>query len=85
MEIGYIRTSTTEQNEARQEVLMKELGDDTQDIIALVPESEILDYATKLRLITQGSGYFNREFDSFQEVPQFLQEKVLKENSLLNK
>ena len=26
MEIGYIRTSTTEQNEARQEVLMKELG-----------------------------------------------------------
>ena len=64
---------------------MKELGDDTQDIIALVPESEILDYATKLRLITQGSGYFNREFDSFQEVPQFLQEKVLKENSLLNK
>ena len=26
MEIGYIRTSTTEQNEARQEVLMQELG-----------------------------------------------------------
>lgn len=26
MEIGYIRTSTAEQNEARQEVLMKELG-----------------------------------------------------------
>lgn len=26
MQIGYIRTSTTEQNEARQEVLMKELG-----------------------------------------------------------
>ena len=26
MEIGYIRTSTAEQNEARQEVLMQELG-----------------------------------------------------------
>lgn len=64
---------------------MEQLNDDTQNIIALVPEAEILDYVTKLRVITQGSGFFNREFDSFQEVPNYLVEKVLKENSLLNK
>lgn len=63
---------------------MNELEGDTE-IVALAPESEILDYATKLRALTQGSGYFNREFDSFKEVPAHLIEKVLKENSLLNK
>lgn len=64
---------------------MEEQGDDTQNIIALAPEAEILDYVTKLRVLTQGSGFFNREFDSWQEVPSHLQDKVLKENSLLNK
>ena len=50
----------------------------------LLPEAETLDYVTKLKVLTQGSGYFNRTFYSYEEVPHQLKEKVIKENSLLN-
>jgi len=65
-----------------QDVVDKE---DITQIIALLPESESLDYVTKLKALTQGSGYFNREFSSYEKVPEELQERVIKENSLLNK
>ena len=58
---------------------------DSQEITALVPESEIKDYATKLKAITQGTGFFTREFESYERLPRELQDKVIKENSLLNK
>lgn len=53
-----------------------------QKITALVPEREILEYVNDLRSMTQGSGYFNREFYSYEEVPQFIQTKILEENKL---
>lgn len=53
-----------------------------QEIEALVPESEILDYATQLKSITQASGYFNREFESYEEVPEYLKAKVIQENKI---
>ncbi len=62
---------------------MEEAGDGTQNVVALVPESEILDYVTSLRVMTQGSGFFNREFDSYQRVPAEIQEKVIAEASML--
>jgi elongation factor G len=43
-----------------------------------VPESEILDYAIRLRVLSQGSGLFNREFDSYQEVPSYLVDGIVK-------
>jgi translation elongation factor EF-G len=49
----------------------------------LVPEAEILDYVTNLHVISQGTGFFNREFDSYQEVPSQLIEGVIKANSML--
>ncbi len=58
---------------------------DRQEITALVPESEIKDYATKLKALTQGTGFFTREFESYERLPRELQDKVIKENSLLNK
>lgn len=57
--------------------------DGTTTIEAAIPEAETLDYVTRLRSITQGSGYFNRTFATYEEVPEYLKEKVIKENSLL--
>ena len=53
-----------------------------QDIEALIPEAEIVDYVTQLKSITQASGYFNREFVSYEEVPEYLKDKVIKENKI---
>lgn len=48
-----------------------------QKITALVPESEILEYVNDLKSMTQGSGYFNREFNSYEVVPTYLQSKII--------
>lgn len=60
-------------------------GDETTQIIAYIPESETLDYVTKLKALTQGSGFFNREFYSYEELPEQFKEKVIRDCSLLNK
>ncbi len=59
--------------------------DDTTVIEVLIPEAETLDYVTKLKVLTQGSGYFVRQFETYEEVPAQLKDKVIKENSLLKK
>ncbi|MBO8428088.1 MAG: elongation factor G [Firmicutes bacterium] len=66
-----------------QEVNDKE--DDTSVIIATIPESETMDYVTKLKALTQGSGFFNREFYEYEEVPESLKAKVIENCSLLKK
>lgn len=66
-----------------QNIIDKE--DETTSIEVLLPEAETLDYVTKLKVLTQGSGYFVREFYAYEEVPAQLREKVIKENSLLNR
>ena len=48
-----------------------------QKITALVPESEILEYVNDLKSLTQGSGYFNREFYSYEEAPSYIQSKII--------
>ena len=48
-----------------------------QKITALVPESEIIEYVNDLKSITQGAGFFNREFNSYEEAPQYIQEKLI--------
>ena len=66
-----------------QEVNDKE--DETSQIIATIPESETLDYVTKLKALTQGSGFFNRVFEGYEEVPEQFKQKIIKDCSLLNK
>jgi len=53
-----------------------------QEIEALIPEAEIIDYAAQLKSITQASGYFNRNFESYEEVPEYLKEKVIRDNKI---
>lgn len=50
-----------------------------QIIKANVPLSEMHDYATKLRSITQGRGIFKRRFDHYEEVPKEIEVKVVAE------
>jgi elongation factor G len=67
-------------NQRRARILsIDEVGQGNQEITALVPEAEILDYAIRLRVLSQGSGYFNREFDSYQEVPNYLIDGIVKQ------
>ena len=66
-----------------QEVNDKE--DETSQIIATIPESETLDYVTKLKALTQGSGFFNRTFEGYEEVPEQYKQRIINECSLLKK
>ena len=69
-------------NTRRARIQNMEEKDGQQDIEALVPEAEIIDYATQLKSITQASGFFNREFEDYEEVPEYLKDKVIKENRI---
>lgn len=50
-----------------------------QVIKATVPLSELHDYATKLRSITQGRGIFKRKFSHYEEVPKEIETKIVAE------
>ena len=63
-----------------QNIEEKEHGN--QEIEALIPEAEIIDYATQLKSLTQASGFFNREFVDYEEVPEYLKEKVIRDNKV---
>ena len=69
-------------NTRRARIQNMEEHEGNQDIEALVPEAEIVDYATQLKSITQASGYFTREFEGYEEVPEYLKDKVIKENKI---
>ena len=69
-------------NTRRARIQNMEEHEGNQDIEALVPEAEIIDYATQLKSITQASGYFTREFESYEEVPEYLKDKVIKDNKV---
>lgn len=63
-------------------ISMNEIEYQNQEIVVLVPEAEILDYANVLKALTQGSGFFNRVYEGYEEVPAFLQPKIIAENKL---
>ena len=52
------------------------VGDGEQEIIALVPTSEILRYAIDLRSMTGGRGRFTAEHDHYDVLPSHLVDKV---------
>lgn len=67
-------------NKSRARVLsIDEKDRGIQAITALVPEAEILEYAIRLRVLSQGSGFFLREFASYQEVPSSLVDNIIKQ------
>jgi elongation factor G len=50
-----------------------------QIIKAIVPLSELHQYATSLRSITQGRGLYRRSFSHYEEVPREVMEKIVED------
>lgn len=50
-----------------------------QQVVAEVPEAEMLRYATDLRSITQGRGNYTMKFERYEEAPPMMAEKVIAE------
>ena len=63
-----------------QNIEEKDFGN--QEIEVLIPEAEVIDYTTQLKSITQSSGFFNREFYKYEEVPEYLKERVIRDNAV---
>ena len=73
--VGDILSDLNTRRAKIQSMDINSVGD--QKITALVPESEIVEYVNDLKSITQGSGYFNRKFYSYEECPSYVQDKIL--------
>jgi elongation factor G len=56
---------------------MATIGDGMQQITANVPQAEMLHYASDLRSITQGRGFFTMEFYQYEEVPPNVQQEII--------
>ncbi len=66
-------------NKKRGKVLGMEQVDGKQTVIAEVPQSEMYNYATDLRSITQARGDFSMEFVRYEEVPESEVDRIVKE------
>lgn len=67
-------------NKRRGRVLgMNPANDGLQEIEADVPMSEMSDFATAIRSMTQGRGYFTLEFARYEQLPSNLEARVIEE------
>ncbi len=67
-------------NKRRGQVLgMNPVEGDIQEIVGEVPMAEMHTYATDLRSMTRGRGYFDFEFTRYQEAPANIAQKVIEE------
>ena len=67
-------------NKRRGRVLgMNPFADGLQEIEADVPMSEMSDFATAIRSMTQGRGYFTFDFARYDQLPSNLEAKVIEE------
>lgn len=67
-------------NKRRGRVLgMNPSDDGLQEIEADVPMSEMVDFATAIRSMTQGRGYFTLDFARYEQLPSNLEAKVIEE------
>lgn len=76
----YTGTVIGEVNKRRGVILGMDLENNKQVITATVPLSEILDFPTNLRAMTQGRGYYLQEFDRYEEVPMHLRDAIIKKS-----
>ncbi len=51
--------------------------DNLKIVNAMIPLAEMFGYATKLRSMTQGRGYFNMEFAKYEPLPKSLEQSVI--------
>ncbi|MEG2073284.1 MAG: elongation factor G, partial [Angelakisella sp.] len=74
-----------ELNKRRGRVLgMNPTEEKLQEIEAEVPISEMYDFATVLRSISQGRGSFRLKFERYEQLPQMLEAAVIADAKLLH-
>ena len=56
-----------------------QMGGNATVIEATVPYAEVLDYATRLRSLTRGTGEFEMELAGYEQVPHNIQEELAAE------
>jgi len=67
-------------NKRRGRILgMNPQDDGSQQVEAEVPQSEMFKYATDLRSMTHGRGYFKLKFDRYEEAPALVANKIIEE------
>jgi len=67
-------------NSRRGKISGMEPQDGTQKIKAKVPKSELFNYATDLKSITGGYGYFTMDFSNYEKVPRETSEEIIEEH-----
>ena len=65
-------------NTKRGRILGMESADKKTKIKALAPLAELTRYAVDLKSMTQGRGSFQMRFNSYEEVPAYLAEELIK-------
>lgn len=76
----YLGAILSDLSKKRGKILTTDEGDEgTLDVIAIVPEAEILEYSNELKSITKGTGFFNLTFEDYEPVPANIAEKIIKE------
>jgi elongation factor G len=66
-------------NSKRGKILGIDADDDNQNIKALVPMSEVLNYSADINSLTGGRGVFSLDFDHYDDVPAHLGTKIIDE------
>ena len=66
-------------NSRRGRILGMNPCEEGQQVVAEVPMSEMVKYATDLRSMTQGRGSFTCKFIRYEEAPGNVQQKVIEE------
>jgi elongation factor G len=74
---AYVGDVMSDLNSKRGQVQGMNPGENFTTIEAFAPQSEILRYATDLRSITQGRGFFSVEFAHYQPVPPHLTDSII--------
>lgn len=76
----YLGAVMGDMNKRRGRILgTEELNGGKVEVIAEVPESEIIKYTTELKAMTQASGRFSRKFLRYDDVPEMLVKKIIEE------
>ncbi len=70
-------------NQRRGRILNIEAKTEVQMVLAEIPTSEMSSYATDLRSMTQGRGWYSIKFARYEQAPQFVQDKVIAEAKAL--
>ena len=75
----------SEMNKHRGRILgMNPIGDGMQEVLGEAPMSEMHDFATTLRSITQGRGSFTSQFERYEQVPSNLEAQIIEDAKQLH-